>query len=139
MVFRIIARIFFAAKLVFMKPEIYDDILVLVTTLVDIVLILVFAEKFMNMIRRPFKSFNLKIIDLSTRTKIVDKIVLCLMYFVIICSGEFLPYTGFRYPELGYVIASYLVVCPPLYLACILLTKFLILAKYMICPRTPDR
>lgn len=128
----IVARVLVIAK-VPLSAKTYEDLFVLAVILLQIILIFIFAEKFMNLIRRPFKKFYLKAVNPKAKTKIVDRITAYLTYFSLIFSGSFAVSENVNTSSLTYVLISYLVTFPTLYLACILLTKFIVLKKYMIC------
>ncbi|MDR3223981.1 MAG: hypothetical protein LBT03_00105 [Holosporales bacterium] len=129
--FTVIARVFTVAKMP-LSAVICEDSYLLTVMLLQSVLIFVCAEKFMNLVRRPFKHFNLKPAGLTTRTKGIDRITLYLAYFSVIFSGSLIASENFNYPSIEYVLLSYLVVLPLLCLTCILLTKFFILRNHTI-------
>jgi hypothetical protein len=96
------------------------------------VLIFVFAEKFMNFIRVPFRKFSLEIVDPSVKTKSSDRRMLFLLYILYLL--------GYSFGTLLICTVMIILTCKALcfvafllpYSVCILLTKFYILKKYTI-------
>jgi hypothetical protein len=48
----------------------------------ELILIFIFAEKFMNLIKRPFKNFSLELVDSATKTKNIGMVILYSIYWV---------------------------------------------------------
>lgn len=64
--FSFVLRLFNIFKIAI--PEIYDDLFVLFTVVIDIILIFVFAGKFFNSVTKPFKKFNFKMVNENLNT-----------------------------------------------------------------------